>query len=222
MDTIDKVDTAKLLKKGAEASLFLIDWHERKVVVKMRIPKKYRPPELDILIRSYRTVHEPQLMHEAKAAGVPTPLIYMVNVPDASITMEYVEGQQIKQLLNTVSKAKRYELCIKIGESIAHLHSHGLIHGDLTTSNMILNPEGKIFFVDFGLGEKNIEIEAKGVDLHLLKRALQSTHYQFWEECLKNVLCGYTSVLGIEAAEKVYEKIREIEKRGRYVEERRQ
>jgi TP53 regulating kinase-like protein len=222
MDTIDKVGTAKLLKKGAEASLFLTDWHERKVVVKVRIPKKYRPPELDILIRSYRTVHEPQLMHEAKAAGVPTPLIYMVNVPESLITMEYIEGLQIKQLLNTVSKAKRHDLCVKIGESIAHLHSHGLIHGDLTTSNMILNPEGKIFFVDFGLGEKNIEIEAKGVDLHLLKRALQSTHYQFWEECLKNVLRGYTSVLGIEAAEKVYEKIREIEKRGRYVEERRQ
>jgi TP53 regulating kinase-like protein len=204
MDTTDKVGTAKLLKKGAEASLFLTDWHERKVVVKVRIPKKYRPPELDILIRSYRTVHEPQLMHEAKAAGVPTPLIYMVNVPESSITMEYIEGLQIKQLLNTVSKAKRHDLCVKIGESIAHLHSHGLIHGDLTTSNMILNPEDK------------------SVDLHLLKRALQSTHYQFWEECLKNVLRGYTSVLGIEAAEKVYEKIREIEKRGRYVEERRQ
>src|ERR1035437_2416818 len=120
MDTTDKVGTAKLLKKGAETSLFLTDWHERKVVVKVRIPKKYRPPELDTLIRSYRTVHEPQLMHKAKAAGVPTPLIYMVNVPESSITMEYIEGLQIKQLLNTVSKAKRHDLCVKIGESIAH------------------------------------------------------------------------------------------------------
>ncbi len=222
MDTIDKVDTAKLLKKGAEASLFLADWHERKVIIKVRIPKKYRPTELDEQIRSYRTIHEPQLIHEAKAAGVPTPLIYMVNVHDSSITMEYIQGHQIKQLLNTVSKAKQHDLCVKMGESIAQLHSHGLIHGDLTTSNMILNPEGKIFFVDFGLGEKNIELEAKGVDLHLLKRALQSTHYLFWEECLKNVMSGYTNVIGVEAAEKVYEKIREIEKRGRYVEERRQ
>ena len=222
MDTIDKIDSAKLLKKGAEASLFLGEWHERKVVIKVRIPKKYRPPELDEQIRSYRTVHEPQLMHEAKAAGVPTPLIYMVNVPESSITMEYIEGLQIKQVLNNVEKAERHDLCVKIGESTARLHKHGLIHGDLTTSNMILSPEGSIFFVDFGLGEKNIELEAKGVDLHLLKRALQSTHYAFWEECLKSVLCGYTSVLGVDAAEKVYEKIREIERRGRYVEERRQ
>jgi TP53 regulating kinase-like protein len=87
---------------------------------------------------------------------------------------------------------------------------------------MILSPEGKIFFVDFGLGEKNNEVEAQGVDLHLMKRALQSTHYQFWEECFKNVLCGYSSILGVEAAEKIYEKIREIERRGRYVEERKQ
>ncbi len=220
MDTIDKIPQAKLLKKGAEASLFLTEWHNRKAIVKVRIPKHYRPAALDEQIRSYRTVHEPQLMHEAKAAGVPTPLIYMVNVPGSTIFMQYVEGQQIKQLLNKASKADRHDLCVKIGESIAKLHRHGLIHGDLTTSNMILSPEGKVYFVDFGLGEKNIELEAQGVDLHLLKRALQSTHYQFWDECLQSVLCGYTSVLGVEAAEKVYEKIREIERRGRYVEER--
>jgi TP53 regulating kinase-like protein len=215
-----RVANRALMKKGAEASLFLADWHERKVVIKVRLPKRYRPPALDAQIRNYRTVHEPQLMHEAKAAGVATPLIYMVNVPQSTIIMEYIEGQQIKQLLNIAGRYERHELCLRIGTSIARLHKHGLIHGDLTTSNMILNPEGKVFFVDFGLGEKNSELEARGVDLHLLKRALQSTHYQFWEECLQSVLCGYTSVFGVELAEKVYEKIREIERRGRYVEER--
>src|SRR5208337_1573411 len=152
---MDTIAEQTLFKKGAEASLYLADWHDRKVVVKVRIPKKYRPAALDEQIRSYRTVHEPQLMHEAKAAGVPTPLIYMVNVPEASITMEYVEGQQIKQLLNKAPQHKRQKLCIEIGKLIGKLHSHGLIHGDLTTSNMILSREGKIFFVDFGLGEKN-------------------------------------------------------------------
>ena len=217
---MDTVAEPVLLKKGAEASLYVADWHGRRVVIKVRIPKRYRPEELDMQIRSYRTVHEPQLMHEAKAAGVPTPLIYMVNVPEASITMEFIEGEQVKQLLNKVSKAERKELCVRIGELVGRLHSQSLIHGDLTTSNMILNPEGKIFFVDFGLGEKNSEVEAKGVDLHLLKRALQSTHFQFWEECFENVLSGYSAVLGEELAEKVYLKIKEIEKRGRYIDER--
>jgi TP53 regulating kinase-like protein len=219
---MDTVAQQTMFKKGAEASLYLADWHERKVIIKVRIPKKYRPDALDKQIRSYRTLHETQLMHEAKVAGVPTPLIYMVNIPEASIIMEYIEGQQIKQTLNGTPKLQRQELCVKIGELIGKLHVRGLIHGDLTTSNMIINSDDKIFFVDFGLGEKNIEVEARGVDLHLMKRALQSTHFQFWEECFKNVLAGYSSVLGDETTEKVYEKIKEIERRGRYVEERKQ
>ncbi len=219
---MDNLVEQTLFKKGAEASLYLADWHEKKVVVKVRVPKRYRPEALDRQIRNFRTVHEPQLMHEAKSAGVPTPLIFMVNVPEASITMEYVEGQQVKQLLNKIPKDQRQKLCVSIGELIGKLHRNGLIHGDLTTSNMILNPEFRIYFVDFGLGEKNSEVEAQGVDLHLMKRALQSTHYQFWEECFKNILCGYSSILGAEAAENVFEKIKEIEKRGRYIEERKQ
>ncbi len=222
MDTIDKTPQTKLLKKGAEASLFLADWHNHKAIIKVRIPKHYRPAALDMQIRSYRTIHEPQLMHEAKAAGVPTPLIYMVNVPESTIIMQYIEGQQMKVLLNKASKIDRHTLCVTIGESVARLHKAGLIHGDLTTSNMIQAPDGTVYFVDFGLGEKNIELEAQGVDLHLLKRALQSTHYQFWEECFQAVLSGYSLVIGAEYAEKVYEKIREIERRGRYVEERKQ
>jgi TP53 regulating kinase and related kinases len=217
---MDTVNEPALFKKGAEANLYLADWHGKKAIVKKRIPKKYRPEALDKQIRTYRTVHEPQLMHEAKAAGVPTPLIYMVNVPEATITMEYVEGKQVKQLLNKATKQERKMLCVRIGELVGKLHLEGLIHGDLTTSNMILSVEGKIVFVDFGLGEKNIEVEAKGVDLHLLKRALQSTHFMFWEECFQSVLSGYSTMLGVELAEKVYLKIREIEKRGRYIDER--
>ncbi|MFA5571687.1 MAG: Kae1-associated serine/threonine protein kinase [Crenarchaeota archaeon] len=222
MDTIDKVPQTRLLKKGAEASLFITNWHNRKAVIKVRLPKRYRPAVLDARIRSYRTIHEPQLMHEAKTAGVATPLIYLVNVPESTIIMQYIEGKQVKELLNLVSKQERYSLCVAIGESVAKLHRAGLIHGDLTTSNLIQAFDGTTYFIDFGLGEKNLELEAQGVDLHLLKRALQSTHFQFWEDCFKAVLCGYTSVLGVEFTEKIYEKILEIERRGRYVEERKQ
>ena len=217
---MDKVDS-KLLKKGAEASLFLKSWHGRKVVVKARFPKWYRPSELDEKIRSYRTAHEPQLMHEAKRAGVLTPTIFLVDLKNAAITMEFVEGKQVKQVLPSVSRKKQQEMCIRIGVLIGKMHRHGVVHGDLTTSNMILAGEGKIFLVDFGLGEKNSEVEARGVDLHLMKRSLQSTHYQFAEDCFKHVLKGYASVLG-EDSGKVFEKIREIERRGRYVDERKQ
>ena len=211
-----------LLKKGAEATLYLAPWHGRNVVIKARLPKKYRPAKLDNQIRTYRTVHEPQLVSEAKKAGVPTPTIFLVDVKNSVIVMEFIEGKQVKQLLGSLSPNDREGLCVKIGELIGKLHAHGVIHGDLTTSNMILNPDGKIFLVDFGLGEKNSELEAKGVDLHLMKRALQSTHYQFAEECFKAVTRGYMAVLGENEAKDVLNKIMEIERRGRYVAERKQ
>jgi TP53 regulating kinase-like protein len=208
-----------LIKKGAEASLYLADWHGRKVIMKKRLPKKYRLQKLDGQIKTYRTIHEPQLIHEAKGAGVPTPTIFLVDVKSATIIMEFIEGKQVKQLLSEVSKSERQRLCLEIGELIGRLHRYGIIHGDLTTSNMILNSEGKIFFVDFGLGEKSKETEARGVDLHLMKRALQSTHFRFAEECFNAVIKGYSKVLGYETVKNVLDKIREIDRRGRYVAE---
>lgn len=210
-----------LIKKGAEANLYLAYWHGKKVVMKRRLPKRYRLPSLDEHIRIYRTIHEPQLINEAKKAGVPTPTIFLVNVKNATIIMDFIEGKQVKRLLNEVSESDRRILCEKIGKLIGKLHKHGIIHGDLTTSNMIQNLEGKIFFVDFGLGDKTMELEAKGVDLHLMKRAIQSTHFRYAKECFNAVIRGYSSVLDVETVKDVLEKIREIEKRGRYIAERR-
>ncbi|MEM3745813.1 MAG: Kae1-associated kinase Bud32, partial [Candidatus Bathyarchaeia archaeon] len=86
-----------LIKKGAEASIYLEDWCGMKVIFKRRHPKKYRIPELDRVIQIQRTKHEPQMIHKAKEAGVPTPIIFMVDLEEATIVMEYVEGKQIKQ-----------------------------------------------------------------------------------------------------------------------------
>jgi TP53 regulating kinase and related kinases len=219
MDTMTK---GTLLKKGAEASLFVAEWHGRQAIFKTRLPKTYRPAQLDQLVRRQRTIREPQLMHEAKVAGVSTPLIYLVDVANATIVMEYLEGEQVKQILDSLPQEERRELCVKIGGLIGKLHLHGIVHGDLTTSNMILGGDGRVSLVDFGLGEKNMELEAQGVDLHLLKRALQSTHFENANTCFNAVLEGYRQVLGDEATERVLEKIREIEKRGRYIADRQQ
>lgn len=218
--TLGEIKHLSLIKKGAEASLYLADWHNTKVIVKKRLPKKYRLPKLDEQIKTYRTIHEPQLIHEAKKAGVPTPPIFWIDVPKGVIIMEFIEGRQVKQLLGEVSSNKRRELCFRIGRLIGKLHRYGIIHGDLTTSNMILNPEGKIFFVDFGLGEKTKNLEARGVDLHLLKRSLQSTHFQFAEICFEKLIEGYSEVLNHDTVKNVLRKIQEIETRGRYISER--
>lgn len=209
-----------LIKKGAEASLYLEEWHGRKVIMKKRLPKKYRLPKLDKEIQAQRTIREPQFIHGAKEAGVPTPTILMVDVGNATIIMEFVEGKQVKQVLDDLSTRKRHSLCRHIGGLIGRLQGHGIIHGDLTTSNMILTPYNRVVFMDFGLSEWSKELEARGVDLHLMKRALQSTHFKHAKECFNAVMEGYAEALGDAEAKSVLEKIGEIERRGRYVSER--
>jgi len=209
-----------LIKKGAEASIYLEDWHGRKVIFKRRHPKKYRIPELDRALQIQRTKHEPQMMHKAKKAGVPTPIVFMIDLKEATIIMEFVEGKQVKQILNNLRREERINLCHQIGILVGKLHKNNLIHGDLTTSNMILTPYGNIVFIDFGLSELNVELEAKGVDLHLMKRALASTHYKYADECFNAIMEGYKEIMGEKITNEVLNKIREIEKRGRYISER--
>jgi TP53 regulating kinase-like protein len=220
MDPRRAKNSNMLIKKGAEANLYLEEWQGRKVIMKQRLPKAYRLPQLDSAVRTQRTLHEPVLMHRAKEAGVPTPTIYMIDLAKSNIIMEHIEGQQIKKILNTMPTKKRTRLCRHIGKLIGCLHKNGIIHGDLTTSNMILTPYGKVVFVDFGLGEFSDELEVRGVDLHLMKRALQSTHHKHAKECFEAITQGYAETAGKEATAKVLEKIQEIERRGRYIEER--
>jgi TP53 regulating kinase-like protein len=110
---------------------------------------------------------------------------------------------------------ERLSLCREIGRQIGKLHRAGIVHGDLTTSNMILR-EGRVHLIDFGLADFDSTLEARGVDLHLLKRAMESTHYTWFEEGFKAVLEGYAEVLGEKARKEIEEKIEEIESRGRY------
>ncbi len=217
---MDNLIILKQLQKGAEATISLANWYEKKVIIKSRKIKKYRHPQLDERIRRFRTIHEPQLIYEAKKAGVPTPTIFLVDTTNMLIIMEFIQGKQVKYLLPLLSKTERSKLCFKIGELVGKLHFYGLIHGDLTTSNMILDDYDKLFLIDFGLGEKQNELESRGVDLHLMKRGFQSTHNQFANASFRDVMSGYSNVIGEPFTTNILEKIQEIELRGRYVEER--
>lgn len=205
-----------LIRKGAEANLYLEDWYGIRVIRKVRIPKSYRLSQLDFEIRRSRTIHEAQVMHDAKLAGVPTPTIYFIDVNRTFIVMEYIEGMRVKETLSLLSSEERRKLCRGIGKLIGSLHGNGIIHGDLTTSNMIITKNEKMFFIDFGLSEYSEEVEKRGVDIHLMKRALQSTHYKYARECFNSVMEGYTIEIGHETAKEVVKRIGEIEKRGRY------
>ncbi len=212
-----------LMKKGAEANLYLEQFArvlhragEGKVVVKHRISKRYRILEIDKQLRESRTTLESKLFADAKRAGVPTPLVYEVDRTDMRIVMEFVDGRQVKLVLDKLKPKARRKLCELIGRQVARLHRAGIVHGDLTTSNMILTREGRVYFVDFGLGEYNPSLEARGVDLHLLRRALQSIHFRITDEAYRAVLAGYKREFG-EGASEVIERVEEIGHRGRYV-----
>lgn len=211
------MEKLELIAKGAEADIWHdIDWNGKDVLIKKRVRKLYRHEELDNQLRSYRTIHEALIMHRAKCAGVPTPLIYQVIPEEAVIVMEYINGEKVRDVINFVGNEKRKEIFRKIGIQTGRLHKSGIIHGDLTTSNMI-KEKAIIFFIDFGLAELSSEDEKRGVDLHLMRRMLVSTHYMFEEELFKAFEDGYRSIMGGEA-EAVFKKMKEIEKRGRYVE----
>ena len=183
------------------------------VVQKRRIRKSYRIKNIDSRLISYRTKEEAKLMSQARLYGVSIPIIYDVDLENGIITMEYLRGKRVKDILNNLSEEERKRICKKIGESIARFHNNDIIHGDITTSNMILLDD-RIHFIDFGLGEKSGEIETKGVDLHVLMEAIESTHSKY-SNCFKYVLDGYKKELKGDA-NKVIKKIDEIVKRGRY------
>lgn len=213
-----------IIKKGAEANLILEDFsdlfypHEEieKVLVKHRISKDYRAKKLDENLRDFRTLHEAKLLSDAKEAGVPTPAIYRVDRVSMKIVMEYIKGVAIKEVLGDLNSSERKNLCKNIGMQIGLLHDYGIIHGDLTTSNMIQDGKGNIYFIDFGLGEYNSSTEARGTDIHLLHRTLRSTHFRVADESYDAILTGYRKIIGKEA-EEVIKRVQEIEKRGRYV-----
>ncbi len=202
----------ELIRKGAEADLYVASfeelyftWNKEKVLIKKRISKGYRTPELDYELRVRRTVHEAKLLHEAKSY-VLTPGLYEVNTKECIIVMEYLEGVRAKEGLTK-------EMAAKIGKAVAQLHQGGIVHGDITTSNIIVKGTD-VYFIDFGLGEFTAEVEPQAVDLHLLKQTLKSTHHEHWKKLWKNVLTGYKEK---ENADEIITRITDIEKRGRYV-----
>jgi Kae1-associated kinase Bud32 len=203
----------KTIYKGAEAEISVSNWRGLKVVKKRRIKKSYRIEEIDSFLISYRTKEESKLMSESRSCGISVPIIYDVDLQEGIITMEYIEGKRIKDILNKVDEDTRKRICVKIGESIAKLHNHNMIHGDITTSNMILCGE-RIYFIDFGLGCKSAEVESKGVDLHVLMEAFESTHSQC-PDSFEYVMEGYKKEYSGDT-DAIIKKIKDIIRRGRY------
>ena len=203
----------KVIYQGAEAEISIIKYKNREAIQKKRLHKSYRIKYLDKFLISSRTKEEAKLIIEARRAGVTVPIIYDIDLFNGKIIMQYLKGERVKDIFNKLNNKKRTLLCKKIGKNIAFLHNKNIIHGDITTSNMILFND-KIYFIDFGLGEKNQEIESKGVDLHVLMEAIESTHSKY-SKFFNIIFDEYSSHLQ-DDSKKIKLKIQEIIKRGRY------
>ena len=198
----------RILYSGAEAHLYL----EGDRLVKERISKNYRHKFIDNMKRKYPTRREFKILTKARKIGMNVPDVYEVDEIEMKVVMEFVKGDNLKEKLDSYDRKKREEVCKKIGIQMAKMHDNNIIHGDLTTSNMILK-SGKVFFIDFGLGYISVKIEDKAVDLHLLRQAFESKHFKYSEELFKNALKGYKK---LENFKEILERLEKVEKRGRY------
>lgn len=218
----------QILAQGAEAIIS----KENNTIIKNRIKKSYRIEVLDNKLRKGRTKSEAKILNKLSEV-IPVPKI--IKSDDKQIIeMQYIKG---KKLSDNLEKLDYKIICKLIAKNISKMHDQGIVHGDLTTSNMIYvedenkddnmeinnknsqsseseiaNSKDKVYFIDFGLAFHSSKIEDKAVDLHLLQQALEAKHFTIWQDCWKIILENYNA----EKAKEIKERIKVIESRGRY------
>ncbi|MBP1922681.1 N6-L-threonylcarbamoyladenine synthase/protein kinase Bud32 [Halorubrum alkaliphilum] len=229
-----RVDEASRVDEGIDGGV------ASRLVVKRRVPKRYRHPELDRSIRRDRTVSEARLTSEARRAGVPTPLVHDVDVPNATLTLQHVGDHDLAADLDGVSKAtekrgaaegensRRPEGWARtVGEHLARLHSAGMVHGDPTTRNVRVGDrrlnadrtgrEGvdqaaaDVFLIDFGLGYHSGHVEDHAMDLHVFEGSVVATAAEP-EPLIEAFESGY----GEYGNREVLDRLRDVRGRGRY------
>jgi len=196
-----------IIQQGAEAIIL----KDKNKVIKKRIKKSYRIPELDEKIRKSRTRSESKLLDKASKV-ITIPSNKKTDEKTKKIYMDFIDGKKLSEYLDKFPKKQQLEICKKIGESIAKLHNKDIIHGDLTTSNIISKGQD-IYFIDFGLGFISHKYEDKAVDLHLLRQALEAKHFRDWANLFEKVCEGYKKA---KDSKIVLERLKAVEKRGRY------
>lgn len=225
-----------LLTQGAEALLYRTTFLQSSLpcALKHRPPKPYRHPVLDARLTRHRILSEARVLVKCRREGVAVPGVFAVEWEVAGgggwMLMEWIEGRTVKDVLLGLRASREEEggkevrgLMQKIGKAIGRLHEVGVVHGDLTTSNLMLRPiggkigdandgEGEIVLIDFGLAAQSIQEEDKGVDLYVLERAFGSTHPEA-EEDFKEVLKAYGE--SYKGAKMVLKRLEDVRMRGR-------
>jgi TP53 regulating kinase-like protein len=209
----------KLLKQGAEARVYSCMYLGKPAVVKERFVKTYRLPELDKKLTHRRMSQEVRSMARCRKHGIRAPAVFHFDATRRLIVMEHVtDGTLLKDYITSLNGGSEREeklsnLVELIGSVLAQMHDVDLIHGDLTTSNMIFNAERReLTLIDFGLSYVSSLAEDKGVDLYVLERAFLSSHPNT-ETQFQMLLDSYTR--HSKKARTVVQKLDEVRTRGR-------
>ena len=201
----------KLVNRGAEADIYFTIWNKKKAILKIRKKKSYRNSILDQKIRKQRTIRESQIISQVKSFGISTPLIYFMDTNKCSILMQYIDGKIVRDMENS----NIVKICSEIGRIVGIMHKNGIMHGDLTTSNFIVDKK-KLFLIDFGLASRTEKPDDHAIDLRLFKEILNSAHAKVMEKSWKNFQKGYSKAVGLKYTKKILNLVAVIESRGRY------
>ncbi|KDQ17403.1 hypothetical protein BOTBODRAFT_105788 [Botryobasidium botryosum FD-172 SS1] len=236
------LEGAQVIQQGAEARVYKVSLHANAapILLKHRFAKQYRHPTLDASLTKARVAGEARALMKCLKSGVRVPGIRMVDVENGCLGLEWVEGMSVRKVLGSGEEGEELEevgvgrvsvgefgiglemLMVLIGESIAQMHLFDIIHGDLTTSNMMLrrvskpqpgSPPAEIVLIDFGLSFMSTLVEDKAVDLYVLERAFASTHPDS-EPMFAKVLDAYAKRSG-KAWEGVKRRLEDVRLRGR-------
>uniref|UniRef100_A0A8C6PDP1 non-specific serine/threonine protein kinase n=1 Tax=Nothobranchius furzeri TaxID=105023 RepID=A0A8C6PDP1_NOTFU len=218
------VGKADLVKQGAEGRVYRAQFLGKPTIVKERFRKRYRHPVLDEKLTHRRTVQEVRSILRCRRAGISAPVVYFVDYTSHCIFMEEIAGSSTvrdhivsTQQANSCKELELQQLAERIGRILAKMHDEDVIHGDLTTSNMLLrcssqDTESDLVLIDFGLSYISSLPEDKGVDLYVLEKAFLSSHPNT-NVLFEKLLQSYTK--SSKKSPAVIKKLDEVRLRGR-------
>ena len=209
----------ELIQQGAEARLYRTSFCGKSAFVKERFAKQYRHPSLDKILTHRRTNQEVRSLLRCRKAGIACPAVLFIDYEKHRIYLEEIVGAETLRdvFVRLGNELEAQRVGKVIGSILATMHESDIIHGDLTTSNMLLRPatdgeQEQLFLIDFGLSSVSTLAEDKGVDLYVLERAFLSSHPNS-EVVFDEVLSSYKATS--KNAKAVVEKLDEIRLRGR-------
>lgn len=217
------------LHLGAEAEVWAGSWMGQQAVRKLRRPRKWRHPDLDIRLGYRRMMSESRLLIRLKRRGLNVPAVWDLDPQSGRMILERMPGLPLIEVLRNDAYPQEFinKALQNTGALIRRLHREAITHGDLSTNNILVDGNADASLIDFGLAAIDYEIERFGIDLHVIDEILGASHPEH-KQAIEVLLEGYASEeerLGeapeqsggaVPTAAQVLKRLQEVRSRVRY------